>query len=149
MKFLELYNLICEDSKTWYHGNHNPNLKSGKDLPDGHRGYFFTEDKDVAKKFGHVYIAELNVKNTFDGMHNEQQVIELFNLYSKYINVKNKEGIMNLIRSGNFAFYEDSANINIFKYDLKYDSNYQIEDGKLVLRVFDKKNIIKLTRIED
>jgi hypothetical protein len=34
----------------WYHGSNIDLSSTGKELPEGHRGYFVVEDKDVAKK---------------------------------------------------------------------------------------------------
>lgn len=121
---------------TLYHGT-NLDLKSSKDLPDGHRGYFGTVDKNVASKFGSK-IHEVEVKTTdlFDHT-NPSKVKELVDFIdSKYPNI-NRIAMEKNISNGNFGSFEDPRVTRTLE-DMGYKGNLQIEDGAKVVRMFNK-----------
>jgi hypothetical protein len=122
----------------WYHGS-NLDLTDGQSMPDGHRGYFFTEDQQVAKKFGkNVYEADVQPKKTFD-YADEASVDKMAVAILKYRD-SNKDSVSQSLRSGSPTFMENNF-VAWALADLGYDSNFQIEDSKKTLRVLDKSTI--------
>ena len=138
-KIAKLLEEIIKEGKL-FHGSPLKGLKSGKDLPKGHRGYFLTDDEKVAGKFGNVYGAKVGEGKLFDGRVKENEDA-LFNAYSKVRSVNNPEWIRDAIRSGRYAFYEDPI-VKMALEDMGYKGNWQVEDGANTIRLFDR-NMIK------
>lgn len=147
---------IFSSAKKWYktaqyfflyHGS-NGDFLSAKDMPMGHRGYFFTTDQSVASKFGkNIYRAEIQVKKLFDGRIQEQRD-ELFTEYKKVRPANNTELILRAIQTGSYTFYEDNL-VMLALQKMGYDGNWQIQDNKDVIRVFNKDNIKKIQKINN
>jgi len=131
-----------------YHGSSREGLTSGKDLPDGHRGYFLTEDPTVASKFGTVHEATLSIppEKIFDARKPEHaEALDKIAEKTAHINKLNgKDGQVSNAQEGSFNFYEDPQVFWALK-DLGFEANWQVEDGANVIRVFNKNAIESFT----
>lgn len=139
------------EQPTFYHGSRVENLTSGKDLPNGHRGYFLTSDPEISKSFGDVHKAEVKAGlKIFDGTNKEHEDL-LFNEYKKFRPIRDEEAVRKKIRNGSFNFYEDPQVLLILEKDLKFDGNTQNERGTGTkhdtTRIFNKNNITKLEKV--
>ena len=139
----ELDRAKIEQAKKLYYGTNIENLKSGKDLPTGHRGYFLTDSPKVASKFGKVYVADLANINIFDA-RKSGEAEKLLSAYKKYSSVPNESMTLQNIKNGGFGFYERPT-VKYALEDLGYEGNWQVEDGANVIRILNKEKITTFT----
>lgn len=114
-------------------------ISSSTELPEGHRGYFSTEDLEIAKRYGeNVYEVIPKTKEIFEGSRKEHQ--DLFiEAYKKLRNVGDENFIREQLARGAYPLYEDHLATLALK-ELGFKGNWQTEAGAKVLRLFDKKD---------
>lgn len=124
----------------WYMGTKIPFSDIQKDYKKTgkpwHRGYFATDNKEVAKKFGDtVTRLEVSPKKLFDA-RNPEMLEELVNAYFKVYSKGSKDERLfrQNLRDGNPSSYEDPG-VQMTLQELGYDSNWQIEDKSNVIRL--------------
>ena len=116
-------------------------------MPKGHRGYFFTESKKVAESFGpNISEVEITTDKIFDA-RKEEHIEQFMMEYKKRFPGETYSGKEKLLKRGNHAFYENTQTKFILE-DLGYKGNWQLEDGKKTIRLYDKADF-KITPLKE